>query len=62
MAPVTDLRGDVRGDLVANYSLSGDVVTFEVALPDMCVDPCADAYAWALSAFASGPWERGEVP
>jgi pimeloyl-ACP methyl ester carboxylesterase len=50
------------GDLVANYSLDGDVVTFEVALPEMCVDACADAYAWALSAFASGPWERGEVP
>jgi hypothetical protein len=41
--------------------VSGDVVTFEVALPEACVDACADAYAWALSAFASGPWERGEV-
>jgi hypothetical protein len=50
------------GDLVVNYTVSGDVVTFEVALPDPCVDTCADAYAWALSAFASGPWERGEVP
>lgn len=50
------------GDLVVDYSLSGDVVTFEVALPSQCVDTCADAYAWALSAFASGPWERGGVP
>lgn len=50
------------GDLVVDYRVSGDVVTFEVALPDPCVDTCADAYAWALSAFASGPWERGEVP
>jgi hypothetical protein len=50
------------GDLVVDYTVSGDVVTFEVALPDPCVDSCADAYAWALSAFASGPWERGEVP
>ena len=50
------------GDLVVDYTVSGDVVTFEVALPDPCVDTCADAYAWALSAFASGPWERGEVP
>ena len=50
------------GDLVVDYAVSGDVVTFEVAPPESCVDACADAYAWALSAFASGPWERGEVP
>jgi hypothetical protein len=50
------------GDLVVDYSLSGDIVTFDVVLPSSCVDTCADAYAWALSAFASGPWERGDVP
>ena len=50
------------GDLVVDYTVSGDTVTFVVALPDSCVEACADAYAWALSAFASGPWERGEVP
>jgi len=50
------------GDLAVDYTVSGDVVTFDVALPDSCVDTCADAHAWALSAFASGPWERGEVP
>ena len=50
------------GDLVVDYSVTGDVTTFEVALPDSCLDTCADAYAWALSAFASGPWESGEVP
>jgi hypothetical protein len=50
------------GDLVVDYTVIGDVVTFEVALPESCVDQCADAYAWALSAFASGPWQRGEVP
>jgi hypothetical protein len=50
------------GDLVVGYSLGGDVVTFDVAPPESCVDECADAYAWALSAFASGPWQRGEVP
>lgn len=50
------------GDLVVGYAVSGDVVTFDVALPEPCTDACADAYAWALSAFASGPWERGEVP
>jgi hypothetical protein len=31
-------------------------------LPESCADKCADAYAWTLAAFASGPWERGEVP
>ena len=41
--------------------LNGDVVTFDVDLPESCAGKCADAYAWALSAFASGPWERGEV-
>ena len=50
------------GDLVVDYTVSGDVVTFVVAPPDPCVDACADAYAWALSAFASGPWKHGEVP
>jgi hypothetical protein len=50
------------GDLVVDYAVSGDVVTFDVTLPQPCADTCADAYAWALSAFASGPWERGEVP
>ncbi len=50
------------GDLIVGYSVDGDVATFDVVLPDPCLDQCADAYAWALSAFASGPWERGEVP
>jgi hypothetical protein len=50
------------GDLVVGYTVSGDEVTFGVALPDPCVHACADAYAWALSAFASGPWKLGKVP
>jgi hypothetical protein len=50
------------GYLVVGYAVSGDVVTFNVALPEPCTDSCADAYAWALSAFASGPWDRGAVP
>lgn len=36
------------GVLVVDYTVSGDVVTFEVALPDPCVDSCADAYARAV--------------
>jgi hypothetical protein len=50
------------GDLVVDYAVADGVAMFEVVLPDGCVDECADAYAWALSAFASGPWLAGEVP
>jgi hypothetical protein len=50
------------GDLVVDYTVSGDRVMFVVPVPDPCEQECADAYAWALSAFASGAWERGEVP
>lgn len=51
-----------EGDIVVDYAVDGDVVTFDVTMPKSCADACADAYAWALSAFASGPWQRGEVP
>jgi alpha/beta hydrolase fold len=50
------------GDLTVDYEISGDVITFDVVLPEPCEDTCKDAYAWALSAFASGPWTRGEAP
>jgi hypothetical protein len=50
------------GDLVVSYAISSNTATFDVDLPEPCAEKCADAYAWALSAFASGPWERGEVP
>jgi hypothetical protein len=50
------------GDLVVNYAVSGNVLTFEVHVPHPCDKNCATAYAWALSAFASGSWESGEVP
>lgn len=51
-----------NGDIVVGYAVNGDVVTFDVALPEPCANTCADAYALALSAFASGPWQRGAVP
>jgi hypothetical protein len=51
-----------EGDVLVDYSINGDIVTFEVQMPDACAEACADAYAWALSAFATGPWQRGEVP
>ena len=47
------------GDILVHYTVDADVVTFEVDLPSPCADACADAYAWALSAFASGPWQAG---
>ncbi len=53
---------DYDGALTVDYEITDDVVTFDVVLPDECEDTCKDAYAWALSAFASGPWTRGEVP
>lgn len=50
------------GDVIVSCAISDDVVTFDVALPEPCTGACADAYAWAMSAFASGPWEPGAVP
>ena len=50
------------GDILVDYAVNGDGATFVVNIPSPCEDACADAYAWALSAFASGQWERGLVP
>lgn len=50
------------GDLLVDYAINAGVLTFDVTLSRPCDDSCADAYAWALSAFASGPWARGDVP
>lgn len=50
------------GDLLVDYAIKDGVLTFDVALPQPCEGSCKDAYAWALSAFASGPWARGDVP
>ena len=49
------------GDIVvlANFMLPTQPprsVVFEVLVPDDCAGACATAHAWALSAFASGPW------
>jgi hypothetical protein len=50
------------GDLAVGYAITEGILTFDVVLPEPCESTCKDAYAWALSAFASGPWGRGDVP
>lgn len=50
------------GEIFVGYAVVVSVVSFEVRLPGTCDDPCKQAYAWALSAFASGVWLRGEIP
>jgi hypothetical protein len=52
--------GTVEGIFV-DYAVSGDTVTFTVVTPSPCTAACADGYAWALSAFASGSWQRGSL-
>lgn len=49
-------------DLVVGYAIQDGVLMFDVKLPTPCDGPCKDAYAWALSALASGPWARGDIP
>lgn len=51
------------GEVEVDYAIGADgPATFTVELPEECDAACQDAYAWALSAFSSGPWERGDVP
>ena len=46
-----------EGDISVDYAVNGDVVTFKINMPNPCVDACANANAWAMSAFA--PQGRG---
>jgi hypothetical protein len=50
------------GDIHVDFTIVDGVATFHVSIPDSCDAPCQDAYAWALSAFSSGPWAQGDVP
>ena len=51
------------GEIVVDYEIGEDgLARFTVQLPDECESACQDAYAWALSAFSSGPWAEGDVP
>ena len=47
------------GDLLVDFNVSEDRAEFRVQVPDGCEATCADAYAWALSAFFDAKnWER----
>jgi hypothetical protein len=47
------------GQIAVAYVIDdAGVATFDVLVPDGCSGACADAHAWAISAFESGPWTR----
>ena len=50
------------GDILVDYTIDADVATFDVIIPSPCDAACQNAHAWALSAFASGAWAKGDVP
>lgn len=50
------------GDILVDFAIADEVATFLVTIPEPCDTACQDAHAWALSAFASGPWAVGDVP
>jgi hypothetical protein len=47
--------------ILVTFAVS-ETATFSVQVPPDCTEKCADAYAWALSAFGTNPWEPGELP
>ena len=47
------------GDVLVDYSVAGNQVTFSVNVPSPCEAECRVAYGWALSAFfGPRPFER----
>jgi hypothetical protein len=49
------------GDILVDFAVNGESVTFDVQLPRDCDAACLEAHAWALSAFFSPqPWTRAE--
>jgi hypothetical protein len=50
------------GDIRVDFAVDAGIATFRVNIPGSCDDTCRNAHAWALSAFASGPWAAGAVP
>jgi hypothetical protein len=50
------------GEILVDFAINDGMATFHVNIPESCDPACQDAHAWALSAFASGPWAVGDVP
>lgn len=48
------------GEILVEYLIDGDIVTFDVRVPDVCDEPCGLAHFWAVSAFGTNPWTRAE--
>jgi hypothetical protein len=47
------------GDILVDYSVEGDQVTFQVKVPTPCDPACRVAYGWAMSAFfGPRPFDR----
>jgi len=47
--------------ILVKFAVKGTAM-FSVQVPKTCTDKCADGYGWALSAFATNPWDPGELP
>jgi hypothetical protein len=50
------------GEILVDFAVNEGTTTFQVTVPEPCDAACQNAHAWALSAFASGPWAVGDVP
>ena len=50
------------GEILVDFAVNAGITTFQVTIPESCDAACQNAHAWALSAFASGPWAAGDVP
>jgi hypothetical protein len=48
--------------IIVRFALVNGRLTFAVQMPPECTAACADAYAWAQSAFGTNPWEAGDIP
>src|SRR5215218_2334548 len=49
-------------DILVDYRVTGDAVSFTIQYPAECTDSCLNAFAWATSAFGTNPWKAGDVP
>ncbi len=46
-------------DVTLHYVIDGDILTFDVVMPDQCTTAtCLDAVAFSVGQYALGPWQR----